>query len=107
MKAVGDGKHSAMVAEEFITSIRVPIIPDADEYMARMPSGRIYTMQMPDGTFGKACTLPFTEANGKIIEAWMAKHRAKVGPRSQFIIHLEDDGCVRLGIRREPRDDDQ
>jgi hypothetical protein len=73
----------------------VPIIPDADTY-----KGKMFTLGMPPAGFApKGCTLPFTEENGKLIEAWMDKY-VQPDRGDQLIIHLEDHGCVRLGVRR-------
>ena len=95
---INDGKNSSTVAVEWATSIRVPIIPDVDAYKPKR-NEKMFTLQMPEGTFGKACILPFTEENGKLIEAWMDKY-CIAARGDQLIIQLEDQGCVRLGVRR-------
>jgi hypothetical protein len=98
VKEINDGKTSAAVGQEWATSLRVPIIPDVDAYKPRRGE-KMFTLQMPEGTFGKACRLPFTEANGKLIEAWMDKY-CIAARGDQLLIVLEDQGCVRLGVRR-------
>jgi hypothetical protein len=96
--SIKDGKTSAAVGQEWATSIRVPIIPDVDTYKPRRGE-KMFQLQMPDSEFGKACILPFTEENGRLIEKWMGKYC--VAERGdQLIIRLEDQGCVRLGVRR-------
>jgi hypothetical protein len=98
VKEFNDGKTSAAVGQEWATSIRVPIIPDADEYTASLKEGAIYTIQVPDGK-GGGFTLPFLPEDGRKIEAWMAKN-CIAARGDQLIVHLEDQGCVRLGVRR-------
>ncbi len=96
---INDGKNSSAVGMEWATSIRVPIIPDVDAYKPRRDE-KMFTLQMPPDAFPPdGCLLPFTEENGKIIEKWMDKHC--VAERGdQLLIVLEDQGCVRLGVRR-------
>jgi hypothetical protein len=95
---IEDGKNSASMAVEFVTSIRVPIIPDVDAYKPRRGE-KMFQLQMPESALGKACILPFTEENGRKIEKWMDRYCiAERG--DQLIIQLEDQGCVRLGVRR-------
>lgn len=95
---IDDGKTKTDVAMEWVTSIVVPIIPDVDAYKPRRGE-RMFTLQMPEGEFGKACQLAFSEDNGKKIEAWMDKN-VVLDRGDKLIIELEDKGYVRLVIRR-------
>jgi len=97
---INDGKTNSEVAVEFVTSISVPIIPDADAYMAEHGRGVMFTIQLPPGCFGlDGCVLAFTKETGAVIEAWMAKHC--VAERGDKIAYrLEDQGHIRMGVRR-------
>jgi len=95
VKEFNDGKTSAAVGQEWATSIRVPVIPDADNY-----KGPMYTVTIPDEKMeGGGFTVAFAKREGKVIEAWMKKY-AHAERGDKLIFSLEDGGCVRIGVRR-------
>jgi hypothetical protein len=91
-----DGKHKSEEVLSWVTSILVRCIGDPAETGY---TGRAYYITLPEGTVGKsACTIAFNEEDGRRIEALM-KTRVKDG-KSQIVVELENDGWIRIGVKR-------